>query len=1000
MKVKKHQRSESIAIVGMAGRFPGAENIAEFWQKLCNGDELITQISRQTAISAGADQSFVHSKDFVGAAGLIDNYEDFDSKFFNFSDRDALSIDPQHRVFLECAWEALEDAGCDPLRFDGAIGVFAGAGAADVSGPLDCEHNKSESLAMQRAISTRVDHLCTRVAYKLDLTGPAVSIGTACSTSLVAVSTAIDSLRARSCDLALAGGVRIRSDLSTGYRHEEGMIYSGTGRCRPFDHRADGTVPGNGVGIVVLRRLGDAISCRDNIYAVIRGRGINNDGSNRVGYQAPGIIGQSRAISMALDDAGLKPSDIFYVEGHGTGTALGDLVELEALHHAFKSNSTTSDRCFVGSIKSNVGHLEAASGVAGLIKVALALRHRKLPPTINFEKPNPNLNLECTPFRVAIESKTWKRSQTARRAGISSFGIGGTNVHLVLEEPPHMKVSRSSRTLELLTLSAKDENALARMTLRLADFLEAKPDSLADAARTLQIGRRHFRHRRCICMGAPDSAAAMRTADQYYDISRENPIVTFFFPGMGTQFTGMAKRFYDSEPVYRLALENSISLLEKPFGDTLKNLVLGDKSADSALMQKTQYAQTGLFVTEYALAKFWMHLGVRPGLMVGHSIGEYVAACVAGVISLEDAVKLVVTRSQLIQSLPTGGMLAIWLSEEDCRALIKDYQVALASINGSKLCVMAGCHENLLELNRFLVSRNVRTKILDVEHAFHSNQFEQIIDRFSSVLENISFHEPEIPYVSNLDGEMISSHPVQTPEYWTKHLVSTVQFSKCMRVAFETSDVILEIGPSGSLPAGPSSTGRSIPVCASQPHRDASVDNEAVWLRSLGQLWVLGVPVDWHAFGEDGIGRRISIPTYPFEASSSLMGIQDLTRNADTRMPDALSKSSRSSRQNDELIEELHAEILAIWRDLFGTQNIALDDNFFNLGGDSLLVIRLVSLVSNRFELTVSPQDVYENPSFAGFLNCVEQVLLSSGPEEATSVKRVDLANLSIDDDI
>ncbi|HVG45240.1 MAG TPA: type I polyketide synthase, partial [Longimicrobium sp.] len=678
-----------IAVVGMAGRFPGAADVEAFWHNLREGVESISRFSRDELLAAGCDPAVLDHPGFVPAAGWLAGADEFDAALFGLTPRDAEILNPQHRVLLECAWAALEQAGIDPARVDRPVGVFAGSGTNAYAARVTADPERVQAMGAERiTLANEKDHLATGIAYRLDLRGPAVAVQTACSTSLVAIHMACQSLLNGECDLALAGGVSIGVPVRRGYLYTPDGISAPDGRCRAFDADARGSVRGNGAGMVVLRRLEDALAESDTIHAVIRGSAINNDGASKVGYTAPSPAGQARVISEALAVAGVDPTSLDYVEGHGSGTPLGDAIELKAMAEVL-ARGEGGHRCAIGSVKTNVGHLDAAAGVTGLIKTVLALRNGEIPPSLHCQVPHPGVQAAGGRLFVNTALHPWARNGTPRRAGVSSFGIGGTNAHVVLEEAPAPADGGPSRELQLLVLSTRTPSALTAAAENLAGWLEDGTPPLADAAYTLQTGRRELEHRLAVvCRDAREGAARLReiVARPASAVPRTDRPVAFLFPGVGTHYVDMGRGLYDAEPVYRAAVDECCALLRPVTGSDLRDvlfsavpaaaepatggsggwdlrrLVRGEKDRGSPL-DHTQAVQPALFVTEYAMARLWMSWGVRPLAVLGHSLGEYVAACVAGVLPLADALRLVALRAKLISALEPGAMLAVPLGE-------------------------------------------------------------------------------------------------------------------------------------------------------------------------------------------------------------------------------------------------------------------------------------------------------------------------------------------------
>ncbi len=694
-------RQEGIAIIGMAGRFPGADSVEEFWENLTAGRESITFFADEELAASGLDVAALkRAGSYVPARGVLKDADCFDAAFFGIHQKEAEVMDPQQRVFLEGCWEALERAGYAPGQIDHSVGVYAGATFNTYY--LHALHHRRDLVELagqqQVMLGNEKDYIATRVAYKLNLKGPAVSLNTACSSSLVAVCQACQALLTYQCDMALAGGISVTVPQKRGYYYQEGNINSPDGHTRTFDEKAEGTVFSSGMGIVVLKRLEEALEDGDQIYAVIKGAALNNDGSQRVSFVAPGVDGQADVIALAHALAGINPETITYVEAHGTATPMGDPIELAALTKAFRARTQRKQFCAIGSVKSNIGHLDAASGVAGLIKTALALRHGLLPASLHFKKPNPRLELENSPFIVCETTQPWNSRDVPRRAGVSSFGLGGTNAHVVLEEAPEIPPSGPSRPWQLLLLSAKTPLALEAATRNLTAWFKERPRmSLADAAFTLQVGRSEFSHRRFAVSRDPQDAAKVLEAQDPKRVfagerRTQEPPVVFMFPGQGVQYASMGAELYRTEPVFRAVVDQCSELLEPVLGLDLRHSLYpakGQESVSQELLAQTRVTQPALFVTEYALARLWMSWGVRPAAMIGHSVGEYVAACLAGVLHLEQAVLLVAQRAHLVQGLPRGAMLAVRLCEKEVAALL-DGQLSIAAVNSPSLCVVSG----------------------------------------------------------------------------------------------------------------------------------------------------------------------------------------------------------------------------------------------------------------------------------------------------------------------
>ena len=868
---------EGIAIIGMAGRFPGARDLDEFWRNLRDSVESITFFSNEELESEGIPAALVRDDRFVKARGVVEGAELFDARFFGYNPREAEMIDPQQRVFLETAWAALERAGYDGERYRGQIGVYAGTSLNTYLLNAASPEQMTSGGGLPALIASDKDFLTTRVSYKLDLRGPSVDVQTACSTSLVAVHLACQSLRTHDCDMALAGGVSMGAQKS-GYLYQEGGILSPDGHCRAFDRRAQGTVGGSGVGIVVLKRLSDALRDGDVIEAVIKGSAINNDGALKVGYTAPGVEGQAQVIAKAQASAGVKPETIGYIEAHGTGTALGDPIEIRALRQVFGGGDGRTGLCAIGSLKTNIGHLDAAAGVAGLIKTVLALQHRQIPPSLHFEEPNPKIDFVNSPFRVNAQLSEWTAEGTPRRAGVSSFGIGGTNAHVVLEEaPPAEPADPARRSFEVLVLSAKTPAALEEATRNLAAHLEMHPElDFADMAYTLQVGRRAFRHRRMVvCRDVTDALGALEVQEpgRLLDgqVDRTGHGVVFLFPGQGAQHANMGLGLYRTEEVFKTEVDRCAEHLRGDLGFDLRDVMYpaeGKEGEASGRLEETAVAQPGLFVVEYAMACLWKSLGVNPEAMLGHSVGEYVAACLAGVFSLEDALSVVAARGRLMQGMAKGSMLAVGLPEPEVVGLLQG-ALGLAAINGPSQCVVSGPDEEVQSLESRLSGRGVVCQRLRTSHAFHSAMMEPMLSAFRERVSTVERHAPKIPYISNLTGTWVTENEAVDAGYWVRHLRETVRFSEGLsELVKEGPRVLLEVGPGQTLcglARRHSESGPERVVVASARHARESVPDEQVLVGALGRLWLAGVDVDWAALHAGAHRRRVALPTYPFQ---------------------------------------------------------------------------------------------------------------------------------------
>ena len=982
-KASKQYDGSEIAIVGLAGRFPGARNINAFWENLRDGKESITFFTDEQLAASGVNSKALADNHYVKAKPIIDDVELFDAAFFGFNPREAAILDPQHRLFMECVWEALENAGYDPERYNGLISVYAGTSMSTYL--VNNLYANPEAMSLSGEFISYLyntqDSLATSIAYKLNLKGACYSVQTFCSTSLVAVHLARQSLLNYECDMAVAGGVSIFVPQHTGYWYQEGMIVSPDGHCRPFDARAQGTIFGNGLGAVVLKRIEDALSDGDHIEAVIRGSATNNDGSLKVSYTAPSVGGQAAVIVEALSDAGVEPDSITYVETHGTGTALGDPTEMSALTKAFRSGTDAKQFCAIGSVKSNIGHLDAAAGISALIKTALALKHKKLPPSLHFEHPNPEIDFANSPFFVNTELSDWKKRDTPLRAGVSSFGVGGTNAHVILEEAPELESSSSSRSYQLIIFSAKTAAALDAATRNFGEFCKLNSQqNFADVAYTLQFGRKAFNHRRMmVCRDAGDAGEIIDAEDsrRIYTAyqERRDPPVIFLFSGQGSQYVDMGLELYRREAVFREEVQRCAERLQVHLGLDLREIIYASSGVNEDLAQQlrqTSIAQPALFTIEYALAKLWMSWGVNPEAMVGHSIGEYVAGCLAQVFSLDDALSLVAARGRLMQQLPGGAMLAVSLSEAEIKGLLGD-DLSLAAVNAPGLCVVSGENAAVDVLEKELGRRDVGYSRLHTSHAFHSKMMDPILAEFRQTVGRVRLNPPQIPIISNTTGAWMRAEEAMDPGYWVRHLRQTVRFSDSIEELIKESNrILLEVGPGHSLCTLAKQQIKNLKepqVLSSLRHPKEDRSDVEFILTTLGKLWLAGVEVDWNGFYQDEKRSRVPLPTYPFErrrywvepqqppvgfpayqAALSVstkdyqvnlqpeIQIEDLTPRSEGLQSDFIAPRN-----------EIEKAVADIWQKLLGVNQIGVRDDYFDLGGTSMLATRLLAQIERRF---------------------------------------------------
>ncbi len=993
--------SDGIAIIGAAGRFPGARNLEEFWRNLCNGVNCISLFSEDEALQAGVKPEIVRNPNYVKARGILSDMAWFDAEFFGFSPREADITDPQQRHFMECAWEALENAGYDPATFGGPIGMYAGSSLSNYLFLLTAMPDLVESMGnFQIEIGNDKDFLATRTSYKLNLSGPSVNVNTACSTSLVAVCLACQSLENHQCDLALAGGVSITIPQYSGYMYHQGGILSPDGHCRAYDAKAQGTVGGTGAGVVVLKRAEEAVEDGDEVIAVIKGYAINNDGGQKVGFTAPSVEGQAAVISEALANAGVSAETVTYVEGHGTGTQLGDPIEVAALTRAFRRETGKKQYCGLGSVKSNIGHLDAAAGVAGLIKAALAVKEGKIPGTLHYEEGNGAINFGESPFYVNGKLAEWKREGGVRRAGVSSFGIGGTNAHVVLEEGPGGWKSSGGREKQLLVLSGRNEGALEEGARRLREHLagggEWGVERLADAAYTLGVGRKGFAHRLAVVCGSAAEAMERLKEERGKQAERAGQVqrgrwtggrrtVAVLLSGQGSQYVQMGRELYGKERVFREEIDWRSEWLKGEMGLDVREVMYAEGEEEERrareLLRQTWVTQPALYVLERALLKQWESWGVEIGAMLGHSLGEVVAASAAGVMSEEEGLKLVAARGRLMWETRRGGMLSALLGEEEARRYERK-GVEIGAVNGREQVVFTGGEEELAEVEGELKSAGVAVKRLEVERAFHSERMEAVRERYLEVVKGIRLRKPEKRYMSNVTGRWAGDEVCEA-EYWWEQMRRPVRFAAGVEEMVAGGErVWLEIGPGESL-------GRLVgqemrrqgdkgTVVASLGGEARKGEDQEQMIRALGKLWVEGVGVDWKRYYGQQRRRRIPLPTYPFQRQRYWIQEPDQVatthRNQDAAGPNAELKSpaSHSPAGMNAMPQSpplpMEAAITEIWKQLLGIDEIGVNDNFFELGGHSLMAVQMVGRLRDKLRVEVPLERFLEEPTIEGMV--------------------------------
>ncbi len=987
-----------IAVIGMACRFPGANNLDEYWKNLVSGRETLHHFSDSELENFEPDfENLRINPAYVRVRGILNNIDKFDAGFFGMTPKEAAETDPQQRVWLETAWEAFENAGCDPFGFKGAIGVFAGGYMSTyllnniLRSPLRLENyiRLRSPESYQLMTSNDISFLSTKTAYKFNLRGPVMNIQTACSTSLVAIAQACQSLYGYESDICLAGGVRITTPQESGYIYQEGAIPSPDGHCRPFDAQAKGTVPSNGVGAVVLKRLEDALRDHDAIYATVSGWALNNDGSNKVSYTAPSIDGQAEVIKMAQSFAERSPEEVCYIETHGTATQLGDPIEIAALAKAFSAKTGKKQFCGIGSVKSNIGHTDAAAGVASFIKTCLIAYNKRIPASLNFSQPNPHIDFADSPFYVQNELKDWTGDRPLIM-GVSSFGIGGTNAHVIVEEPPVTGTKPGSPNVwpELLLLSAKTVSALQRRKEDLVEYLKAKPNpDLRDVSFTLGSGRNNMIYRSYIVASAADEIVSGKigfTDGKKEDLASK---IAFVFPGQGAQYLNMGLGLYKTNSVFRNILDKCFEIVRDESGEDLRKILYESEDASDAEMKLagTETTQPALFIIEYALAKTLEEINVRPDYLIGHSIGEYTAACLAGVFDLPTALKIVIRRGQLMQKMPSGRMMAVRAGIEKLKTILtSDFEIA--ADNSDESCTISFKPDSEEKVKKLLEENNIPFIALNTSHAFHSSDFDPILTEFRDYVNQFNLNIPQMPFISCLNGNFITEKQATSGAYWAQQLRNTVHFREGIAALSKNAGtVFLEVGPNthlSSLIRQSQGVLNKKLVIATLGKPDG-IDDKHKIISALGNMFNAGIILNIGAINKGAGPWKTFLPTYPFERKRHWVDFELVHASYAGDIPKLDNPLSTEPDVDDSLVSDTDPEgkaidkntlkVLNIWKLLIGREEIGLDEDFLELGGHSLLALQIISRIKEVFNISIPLNRFFVKPTINELVSIINQ---------------------------
>ncbi|QEG22143.1 type I polyketide synthase [Mariniblastus fucicola] len=992
---RRDTSSNQYAIVGMAARMPGARDLNEFWSNLVNGVESIRFFTPEE-LDDTLDPSETQDANYVAARGIIEDADHFDAKFFRTPPRTAEMTCPQQRIMLELAWTALEDAGVIPNRTDDQIGIWAGTYSTSyfIKNVLTNPDLVRQTGEFQAGVLNEKDYIATRVAHALNFTGPAINVNTACSTSLVALIEACKSLEFGHCDVALAGAASVTFPQNSGHLHQTGSIFSPDGHCRPFDADGAGTLFSDGAGVVVVKRLEDAVASEDRIYAVIKGFGINNDGGEKASFSAPSIHGQANAIAMAQSMAGVNPDSIGYIEAHGTATPIGDPIEVSALRTVFESQTDEKQFCAIGSVKSNFGHTVSAAGIAGLIKSAMALHDEQIPATLHFQRPNPQIDFENSPFFVCDKLTPWKRVEQPRRAGVSAFGVGGTNAHVLLEEAPTTGINSPATTPDnelpfvIFPVSAKSESALVENVDALAKYFASNDQcSIAHAASTLQTRREEFAWRAAVVVDSASQAATQLTEKKPPQFMKRKSTasgrdIVFMFPGQGSQYVRMGQNLYQHSTVFRESLDQCAAILNPLLDRDLLAVLFpksGDEEASQEILRNTQFTQPALFALEYSLAKVWKSWGVEPKALIGHSIGEFAAACAAEVFKLEDGLRMIAKRGQLMQALPGGSMMSVRLPGNVVEPLLWG-QMAIGSFNGPSLCVVAGPDDQVAELQSKLEADEVVCRHLHTSHAFHSPMMEEIVEPFAKFVEQFELSPPTTPILSTVTGGWMTNEEATDPNYWADHLRKPVRFSDAVTKLWDEKDgdpsrILIELGPRRTLATLAKQHATDPKKQISIPTLGNNADDNAEWhstLSAVANLWLAGVKIDWSRLSSDGQPRRklphMSLPTYAFQRERYFIKPGTVPESSNTQIqtqPQPAPKKQDAPPLENSTMTRIPNIVTAINEVFENTSGFDLsefdgDTTFFEMGLDSLVLTQTATALKKEMNFEVTFRQLLE----------------------------------------